>query len=71
MKKNNKNQLELPILTEINAGAFQSSIKNSRQNVKLPACFNDDDVKAADSDDIKIYHSISKAYFKALSTKKR
>ena len=70
MKKNNRNQLELPILTEVSTRAFQSSSRNSRQNVKSSVCFSDN-VKTADSEDIKIYHSISNAYFKALSTQKR
>ncbi|HCI4291538.1 TPA: hypothetical protein NO539_004307 [Klebsiella pneumoniae] len=70
MKKNNGKQLELPILSEVSSGKFHANTKNGQQSAKLSACFNDD-VKAADADDIKIYHSISNAYFRALSTQKR
>lgn len=69
MKKNNVDQLELPILTEINTVPFKGRTHASRKSSKLSSPFHDN-VKAADSDDIKIYNSIINDYFRALSTQK-
>lgn len=70
MKKNDINQLELPILTEVVVGTFQSNTRSLHQSSNLSVCSSDYD-EVAGSEDIEIYHSISNAYFRALSTQKR
>lgn len=72
MKKNNKSQLELPILAEISASTIKSKKKNNiQEQIEKLSVYFSDDVKAADSDDIQIYQSISNAYFRSISTQKR
>lgn len=72
MKKNNESQLELPILAEISANTIESKKRNNVQvQIEKLSVYFSDDVKAADSDDIQIYQSISNAYFRLLSTQKR
>ena len=70
MKKNDRNQLELPILTEVNAGTNQPNKRSVQHTANL--CTRECEyVELAGSEDIEIYQSISNAYFRALSTQKR
>lgn len=68
MKKNDRNQLELPILTEVIVGTTHSNKASVQHTSSLSTC---ECVELAGSEDIEIYQSISNAYFRALSTQKR
>ena len=70
MKKNERNQLELPILTEVSIGTIHSNTR-SVQHTAQPSTCESEYVELAGSEDIEIYQSISNAYFRALSTQKR
>lgn len=68
MKKNNSDQLELPILSNIAYINNKNNLIDNDKSVESRKISND--VMAADADDIKVYSSISNAYFKAIAFQK-
>lgn len=71
MKRNNDNQLELPILTDVSFVEKNSQTKNSAAISNTDIKGLDDNLRVAGKEDIEIYLSISNAYFKAISLQKK